>query len=305
MDELDGRYRYRNPSPAQRSQNTRRAYASDWDDFAGWCQERGFQSLPSSHETIALYISALDQRGKRLSTIRRRLAAIGAVHRAAGYQSPAKAAAVTGALETIARIQQLEPAGKAPIFPSELRRIVRGLPDSILGIRDRSLLLLGYAGELGRAELVGLNLEDISASGQSLRVRLSPSGESAESGRAAGAQELEIEPGEDPALCPVTATRHWVERLTAEISDNVDEREHCGELVEPSAESRTSGLRPLGPCPLFRPINRHGQIGAGRLSQRSVGTIIKRAAGAAGLDAERYSGLSLRQGARLARLIEG
>lgn len=297
MDEFDSGYR--SPSPAQRSRNTRRAYASDWDDFAGWCQEHGFQSLPSAHETVALYISALDENGKRLSTIRRRLAAIGAVHRSAGYQSPAGSAAVTGALETITRTQQLEPASKAPIFPSELRRIVRNLPDSLLGIRDRSLLLLGYAGELGRAELVGLNLEDLTASGQRLRVRVSPS---AESGRAAGsAQELEIEPGEDPALCPVRATQQWIERLAADASRSGEgQQENHDELFAPAAVPQ-----PLGPRPLFRPINRHGQIGSGRLSERSVATIIKRAAGAAGLDAERYSGLSLRQGARLARLIEG
>lgn len=292
MDEFSNRHR--DPSPRDRSRNTRRAYASDWDDFTGWCQQHGFQSLPSAHETVALYITALDETGKRLSTIRRRLAAIGAVHLSAGYQSPARAAAVSGALEMIASTQQLEPASKAPIFPSELRRIVRNLPDSSLGIRDRSLLLLGYAGALGRARLVGLNLEDLTESGKGLRIRLSPV---AKPDRPVGSvRELTIEPSRDEALCPVRATQRWIELLAP--GDFQSNKETEGNRDTPE----TPGA---GPHPLFRPINRHGQIGDKRLTERSVAAIIKRAAGAAGLDAERYSGLSLRQGARLARLIEG
>lgn len=42
-----------------KSKNTRRAYASDWDDFARWCQPYAFVPLPAKPETVALYLTAL------------------------------------------------------------------------------------------------------------------------------------------------------------------------------------------------------------------------------------------------------
>jgi integrase len=60
----------------------------------------------------------------------------------------------------------------------------------------------------------------------------------------------------------------------------------------------------IGDGPLFRPVDRHGNVGAVRLSDRAVTTIVQRAAESAGLTAS-YSGRSLRLGMVLTAAAAG
>src|SRR5690606_34664216 len=71
-----------------KAENTLRAYRSDWAHFEEWCSRQGLAPLPAAPATVALYITALAEAGRTVSTIRRRLASISAVHQAAGHQSP-------------------------------------------------------------------------------------------------------------------------------------------------------------------------------------------------------------------------
>ena len=71
-----------------RSDATRRAYASDLEDFRRWCSGYGREWLPATPETVGLYIGAR-ARGLKLSTLERRLAAIATLHQDEGYESPA------------------------------------------------------------------------------------------------------------------------------------------------------------------------------------------------------------------------
>ena len=73
---------------AAKAPATRKAYASDWRHFQGWCDVMGLPSLPAAPETVALYIAALAE-GHRPATISRRMAAIAAGHKARGFESPA------------------------------------------------------------------------------------------------------------------------------------------------------------------------------------------------------------------------
>ena len=57
--------------------------------------------------------------------------------------------------------------------------------------------------------------------------------------------------------------------------------------------------------PVFRPINRHGQIRPTRLSDKAVALVVKRAAEAAGKDASEFAGHSLRAGLATAAAIGG
>src|SRR5262249_20099928 len=71
-----------------KARNTCRAYRSDWSHFARWCTQHGFTSLPTSPETVTLYLDA--QAGiHRPSTLQRKLPSISKAHRLAGYESPA------------------------------------------------------------------------------------------------------------------------------------------------------------------------------------------------------------------------
>lgn len=136
------------------------------------------------------------------------------------------------------------------------------LDDRLIGVRDRALLLLGFAGAFRRSELVALDLADVHAGHDGLTVVIRKSKTDQEGqGRKVG-----IPYGSHPHTCPVRAMATW--------------REKSG----------------LSEGALFRAINRHGQLQAGRLSDRAVALIVKRAALAAGLDATKYAGHSLRAG---------
>ena len=244
-----------------KSHNTRRAYASDWDDFARWCQPYGFVPLPARPETVALYLTALADALKP-STLGRRLATISQVHQAAGHDTPTSAAPVRLVWAGIRRAKGTDQHGKAPAVTAEMRRMVDTLDDRLIGVRDRALLLLGFAGAFRRSELVGLDIKDVQAGHDGLTVHIRKSKTDQEGqGRKVG-----IPYGSHPHTCPVRAIAAW--------------REKSG----------------LAEGALFRPVNRHGKMQPGRLSDRAVALIVKRAAEAAGLDPTKYAGHSLRAG---------
>ena len=244
-----------------KSNNTRRAYASDWDDFARWCQPYGFVPLPAKPETVALYLTALADALKP-STLGRRLATISQVHQAAGHETPTAAAPVRLVWAGIRRAKGTDQHGKAPAVTAELRRMVDTLENSLIGVRDRALLLIGFAGAFRRSELVGLDVRDVLSGHDGLTVFIRRSKMDQEGqGRKVG-----IPYGSHTHTCPVRAYAGWLEK--------------CG----------------LTEGPVFRSVTRHGKLQPGRLSDRAVALIVKRAAEKAGLDPDKYAGHSLRAG---------
>lgn len=241
--------------------NTIRAYRNDWRQFTAWCEQHGCPSLPATAETVAIYLT--DQADRcRTSTLQRRIASISQAHQAAGHETPTTAAAVRLVWQGIRRTKGVAQEGKAAAVTADLRRMVATLPDSLLGVRDRALLLVGFAGAFRRSELVGLDRADVAITleGATITLRRSKTDQEGE-GRKVG-----IPYGSRPDTCPVRALGGWLE-----------------------AASITDG-------PLFRSVNRHGQLQPGRLSDRTVALVVKRAAAAAGLEPNRYSGHSLRAG---------
>lgn len=244
-----------------KAENTLRAYRGDWAHFAAWCEGKGVPALPASPEVVALYLTA---HGDTLSvgTLGRRLVAIGQALQAAGHEDATKAPAVKAVWKGIRRAKGVAPKGKAAVLIDELRRMVEALPEGLLGARDRALLLVGFAGAFRRSELVGINREDVSFTleGAVVTLRRSKTDQEGE-GRKVG-----IPRGRHADTCPVRALTAWLEK--AGISEG----------------------------PVFRPVNRHGQVLPGRLSGNAVSEVVKRSARAAGLDAANYAGHSLRAG---------
>lgn len=246
---------------AAKAANTLRAYRSDWREFSAWAAWRQLEPLPATPETVALYLTDLADAAKT-STIARRLAAIAQAHRAAGFPTPTDDPSLKAVWAGIRRVHGTATDGAAPLTVGLLRRVAEALPDGLPGFRDRVLLLVGFAGALRRSELVALDIEDIEhrPDGLVLRIRRSktdPEG----AGRFVG-----IPYGSNPATCPVRALRVWLE-----------------------ATGITSG-------PLLRPVNRHGTLGAGRLTAASANRAVQRAVRQAGLDPTPYSAHSLRAG---------
>ena len=161
--------------------------------------------------------------------------------------------------------------GKAPAVTSVVRAMVEGAPDRLLGLRDRALLLLGFAGAFWRSELVALDVEDLefTAAGLVVTQRRSKTDQEGE-GRKVG-----IPYGANPDTCPVRAVREWLDEAAVTLG------------------------------PVFRSVNRHGQVQPGRLSDKAVALVVKRHAPAAGVDPARYAGHSLRAGLATAAAAAG
>lgn len=249
---------------ASRSANTRRAYQSDLRDFTAWCDTNGMCALPATPDTVALYLTALAQTGAKASTIQRRVSAISQAHQLAGHApSPTADPVVRSTMAGIRRSLGTATAQKAPLLTIELRRLLATCDAATrAGLRDRALLLLGFAGGFRRGELVALDAGDVTETEDGLRIRIRRSKTDPEG----QGREVGIPYGQHPETCPIRALRAWR-----------------------TVTSADSG-------PLFRPVDRHDQVHAGRLSDRGVARVVQRAAMRAGLDPARYAGHSLRAG---------
>lgn len=250
--------------------NTIRAYRADWADFTAWCEARGLRPLPAEPSTVAFYLSWLTERCKT-STLQRRLSAIAQAHKTAGFDPPTAHPIVRNTWQGIKRAKGTAQEGKAPAVTADIRAMVATLPDNLLGLRDRALLLVGFAGAFRRSELVGLDVQDVQFTREGLVVTIRRS----KTDQEGQGQTIGIPYGSNPATCPVRALEDWL-----------------------SASGITEG-------PIFRPVNRHGQVLPGRLSDKAVALVVKRAARAAGLDPARYAGHSLRAGLATAAAAAG
>jgi site-specific recombinase XerD len=257
LAEQAGEYR-----AARRAVSTRGAYRRDWKGFQGWCAARDLAALPADPAAVALYISELAGGGLHASTINRRLAALADAHQEAGVDSPTKSAVVLEVMAGIRRTHGVAPRRQvAAAVTADVRRMVEALPSGLIGVRDRALLLVGFAGAFRRSELVALDVTDVTETddGLVITVRRSKADQEGEGRR------LGVPYGSNPVTCPVRAVRAW--KAAATISAG----------------------------PLWRSINRHGRMG-GRLPAAAVALAVKRAAVRAGLDPGNYAGHSLRAG---------
>src|SRR5687768_10800027 len=136
------------------SPNTRRAYQADLNDFTGWLRERGVETPGASD--VAGYLASLPRRGLKVSTVRRRAATLGKVLGFSIRRDPAIGPVLSG----IERTHGVREDGKDALLVEDLRRV---LPDgeNLLAVRDRALLLLGFAGGFRRGELAALTVEDL------------------------------------------------------------------------------------------------------------------------------------------------
>jgi site-specific recombinase XerD len=247
---------------AAQSINTSRAYASDWAQFTSWCERYTVESLPASAAVVGLYLTSMAKRGLSVSTIRRRAAAIARAHRQAGLLPATSDPRVQTVLEGIARVHGAAAKKKTALLRDPLLELIDRIDlGDTAGVRDRALLLLGFAVGLRRSELVALTVEDLSPSPDGVRIRIARS-KTDQTGRG---QELLVVYAEPPRPCPVRALRAWLDIAAI-----------------------TTG-------PIFRRVTRTGAVSA-PLSGQSVALIIKKRAGAAGLDPHEFAGHSLRAG---------
>ncbi|MEJ1959408.1 MAG: site-specific integrase [Nitrosomonadales bacterium] len=239
---------------ASLSDNTRLAYGNDIEHFLKWGGR-----IPSSPEHVASYLA---EHANKLTyaTLSRRVIAIGRAHTAKGIQSPAHSEIVRATLHGIRRTYGSAQRRVSPALLQDVRKMVSGL-EGIKGVRDKALLLIGFAGAFRRSELVGLQVEDIQfvKKGMIIRIRR---GKTDQVGKG---RDIAI-PLVYGKLSPVAAVKEWLQQ--SGINDG---------------------------C-VFRRVDRNGKVANGGLSPQSVALIVKQRAKQIGLDERQYSGHSLRAG---------
>lgn len=261
LEERARRYFYQ-----ARAENTVKAYRHDLEDFAVWCKVDmgGAEYFPAAAETVRLYITDLAGRGLKAATIQRRLAAIGQLHQEAELEDPTKTKLVkntyTGIVREIGAFQE----GKAPLLTPTLRRVLKAFKneDGPAAIRDRALLLVGLAGGYRVSELASLLAEDVSFEDRGAEILLRRS----KTDQAGGGHYKGIPYGHHAESCPVSHLKEWITLLPGKDG------------------------------PLFRAVDRHGNIANKPMAPDSISRVVKKRARAAKLDPERYSGHSLRAG---------
>jgi site-specific recombinase XerD len=157
---------------AEKSDATRRAYRSDFDIFVTWCSARGVVSLPATPETVRVFLASQAIGSVKASTLGRRVAAIRYAHKLAGFEPPTNSELVKAELRGIRRTIGAAPEQKDPATADRVVSMVAMIPDTLAGLRDRALLLLGFAGAFRRSELVALTVADLTAAPGGMRVMI-------------------------------------------------------------------------------------------------------------------------------------
>ncbi|MEM6566753.1 MAG: integrase, partial [Pseudomonadota bacterium] len=141
--------------------NTTKAYKADWAHFARWCRMRGTDPLPPSTELVGLYLTDLVTPGPggrplTVATLERRLSGLSWHYAQRGFTLDRRERHIAAVLDEIRRAHARPPAQKEAVLPEDIIAMVATLPFDLRGLRDRAILLLGFAGGLRRSEIVCL-----------------------------------------------------------------------------------------------------------------------------------------------------
>jgi integrase len=256
------RQQERDYASRSKAESTKRAYRSDWRDFERWCRSHQLIALPATADTVTAYLTER-ARDHRVPTLTRRVSAISQAHQLAGFESPTQTPRVRTVMAGIRRALGTACVRKLPAVTDVIRAMIAHLRPGTMGIRDRALLLVGFAGAFRRSELVALNAEDFALGPEGLTITIRRS----KTDQEGYGERIGIPYGSNPDTCPVRALQAWLE-----------------------------ALKPAPAEPLFRSVNQAQIIQSGRLCAAAVALVVKRYTRAAGLDATQYAGHSLRAG---------
>ncbi len=195
------------------SENTLKAYKADWAHFARWCRMRGSEALPPSPALVGLYLADLasaDSATLSVSTIDRRLSGLAWNYAQRGFTLDRKDRHIATVLAGIKRKHARPPVQKEAILPEDILAMVATLPFDLRGLRDRAMLLIGYAGGLRRSEIVSLDVgkDDTPEAGGWMEILAD--GAVLTLNAKTGWREVEIGRGSSEQTCPVHALEQWL-----------------------------------------------------------------------------------------------
>lgn len=249
-----------------KARNTVDAYQSDWADFHMWCYKRQCRCLPADPRDVADYLEdratncwvgpsgkirkATEKPPLKWNALLRRLTTIAKMHQHMKLPFNRKDPAIETTLSGIKRFlsqehsERIIEVRKQPALIEDIRKMIQAIPiekegrSYTQGIRDRALLLIGFAGALRRSELVKIKLEHIKYVKEGIELLIPWS--------KTGKRELAIPYGSNPDTCPIRSLQDWIN-----VSGIVD------------------GY-------IFLAVNKWGQIQKNGLTDKSVALIIQR-----------------------------
>ena len=235
--------------------NTFLAYRSRWRSFEAWCRDAGRVALPATAQTVAAYLTYLAvDRGLKATTADAHLTAIRAVHRGAGAEPAdglaARKVVVAAAKREAARDGRYGPRKAVPVMAADLPAIIAACdPETTAGLRDRAVILLGFALLARRAELAALSISDIEhVHGEGLAVTIRAS----KTDQSARGVIRRIHYASAEAVCPVRAVLAWLEYLAAHaittgpLFTRIDRWGNLGPAAGGRYETAGGARRPAG-----------------------------------------------------------
>jgi integrase len=297
LDAVEGNARF------ERAENTQAAYAHEWRTFVRWASARGLKVMPARPEVVQAYIADVSahERPRVVKGTRKAdapplkplpprkpkglevaLAAIAHYHKKYNYPSPHDSQVVVEELERIRRRVHVAPTQKLPLTVDHLEQIValleadRRKPGGRTNlqrkaaarraIRDKAMLLVGFAGAFRRDELASLNFSDVAFRPEGLDAALAKS-KTDQTGKGF----IKAIPKGRESTCPKRALEDWIASMGV-----------------------TSG-------PVFREIDRFNRLVLNTIDRPgmtgdAVARVVKKHVRRIGLDPDRYSGHSLRSG---------
>tara|TARA_X000000950_G_C13786176_1_gene607346 strand:- start:202 stop:1158 length:957 start_codon:yes stop_codon:yes gene_type:complete len=249
-----------------KANNTIRAYKSDFNDFGLFCSNHGFKSLPSEPKIISLYLTSLSSKNIKMSTLKRRLVSIGVIHRLKGHYIDTKHPSIIENIMGIKRTKGVIQKGKKPLLINTLKQVINVIDDQkhdeIKILRDKTIILIGFAGGFRRNEIVSLDFEDLDFVNEGIKINLKKS----KTDQFGEGFTKALPYFDNSKYCPVISIEKWIKK------SNI-----------------TTG-------PLFRRFTKGSNLSVNRLSDQTIALLVKTYLDLAGINSKDYSGHSLRSG---------
>ena len=126
----------------EKAEATRRSYETAWRRFEDWCERNRARAMPAHPKAVEAFVAYLADSGLKVATIDKHVAAITYRHRMDDRDGvpPTSSEGVKAVLRGIRRMLGTRPDRKAPVTDKHLRAMLKALPDSLAGLRDRAML---------------------------------------------------------------------------------------------------------------------------------------------------------------------
>jgi integrase len=258
---------------AELAPSTREMYASAWRQWERWCRGRGINAMPAAPEALAAFLAERAEAGLTFGTLDGYCSGIAHRHHQERLPDPTANVVVRRVRRGLRRIMGVAPRRQAhPLTVAELTQIVASIDtDTAIGIRDRAVILLGYASAMRPGEVSALDVDDLTPkpAGVLISVRRSKTDQDARG------QFVGVARGDNRLTDPIRALDVWLE------------------------------IRPSGPGALFTRVVCPGSVTAERIGPRAVSRLVQGRAIAAGFDGLPVTGNSLRAGHATTAAVNG